>query len=324
MKLSIITALYNTKDLIEECIHSVYLNNSLFLSEFEVIVINDGSTDGSEKVIERLQKEYTNLILINKENGGQSTARNIGFKKAKGEYIFCLDSDDTVNAQELIKALKYAEDNKLDMLPIAFKTFDEKGKVLPLKKDNYSVFHKFINGGQFMRKFIVSGTMWRYFYKTSLIRQNNLKLTEGVFHEDEEFVIKYLSYVRKTAYQKHLVYNYLQRSESTVNKKSINHRKKLIWNLITVAEHLDKHRKEFMNEDIEIYNGISKKLEQIVIKAFLNMKSNNLKNEEVNSYINKLKISGLYPLCVKNNNLKFKVAAFFFNNKYFLRFLFRK
>src|SRR5690606_24862994 len=84
MKLSIIIALYNTEKYIEKCIRSIYLNNTLSLNEFEVIVINDGSTDNSQIIVEDLKNDFTNIILINKENGGQSSARNIGFKIAKG------------------------------------------------------------------------------------------------------------------------------------------------------------------------------------------------------------------------------------------------
>src|SRR5690554_1785104 len=125
MKLTIIIALYNTEQYIEKCIRSVYLNNKLPLSNFEIIVINDGSTDKSQNIVENLQIEYSNIILINKENGGQSSARNRGFKIAKGKYIFCLDSDDFIVAPEMVEALSYCMEKNLDMLPLFYQRYTE-------------------------------------------------------------------------------------------------------------------------------------------------------------------------------------------------------
>src|SRR5699024_8674553 len=135
--------------------------------------------DNSRAIVENLQQEYANLSLINKENGGQSTARNVGFERAKGKYIFCLDSDDSVNAKAFKDALEYAEENELDMLPIAYQRFTEVGELVQGKPDNYAIVEPSIDGGTFMLHNVISGTMWRYFYKTTVIRTHQLKLTEG-------------------------------------------------------------------------------------------------------------------------------------------------
>src|SRR5690606_38271748 len=228
MKLTIIIALYNTEQYIEKCIRSVYLNNKLPLSNFEIIVINDGSTDKSQNIVENLQIEYSNIILINKENGGQSSARNRGFAIARGEYIFCLDSDDFVEAFVLIEALEYCLKNNLDMFPIFYKRYTESNELLPVRKDNYPIINKPITGGEFPNNFVVSGSMWRYFYKTSIIKENNLYLTEGIYHEDEESIIKFLSYSKRISDSKFLVYNQIIRSAATDNRQNKDHRIKVL------------------------------------------------------------------------------------------------
>src|SRR5690606_2197423 len=261
MKLSIIIALYNTEKYIEKCLRSIYLNNQLPLNEYEVIVINDGSSDKSREIVEELLIEFSNIILLNKENGGQSSARNRGFSIAKGEYIFCLDSDDSVEARKMVNALNYCKDKSLDMLTIFYQRFTEENYLLPSKKDIYPIIDKPITGGQFLNKFGISGCMWRYFYKTSIIKDNELYLTEGIYHEDEEFIIKFLSYTKRIAYQRHLVYNHLVRSDSTVNKKNKPHRIKLLKDILTVIKHLNLHKDNFKDNE-QVYNGISKKIEQ--------------------------------------------------------------
>ena len=85
MRLSIIIPMYNAENYIERCVNSVY-RQGLSLSDFEVIIINDGSTDNSAKIVGVLCQAYTNLFLLNKRNGGQGAARNIGIEKAKGDY----------------------------------------------------------------------------------------------------------------------------------------------------------------------------------------------------------------------------------------------
>lgn len=95
MKLSFIVPVYNLEDYIEECIMSL-LNQDLSHSEYEILCINDSSTDSSLEILKRLAKEHTNIIIINQENQGVSAARNNGIKNAKGEYIWFVDGDDLI------------------------------------------------------------------------------------------------------------------------------------------------------------------------------------------------------------------------------------
>ncbi|TXD48923.1 glycosyltransferase family 2 protein [Polaribacter sp. IC073] len=313
MKISIIIALYNTEVYIEKCIRSIYKNNKLLLNEYEIIVINDGSTDNSSRIVENLKKEYANLQLLHKANGGQSTARNLGFAKAKGEYIFCLDSDDFIDADELIKALEYIEKRNLDILPIVIRKYDENYERLKDKEENYTILHKVFTGGDFMNKFAISGSMCRYLYKKSIISKHKLQLTEGIYHEDEEFVIKFMSYSKRVAYAQNLVYNQVVRPSSTVNNKNKIHRKKLLSDLLVVIDHLILHRVNF-NKNSSVYKGITKKIEQLIISLFIRMKSDGLIYKEVKDFKVKLQLMDLYPIKIKELSVKFEVAAFFFNS----------
>ncbi len=94
MKISVIIPMFNSEESIEKCLDSV--KNQTYKEDFEIIVINDGSTDKSLKIVENYihQNPNLNIILINQKNGGVSKARNAGMKIAKGEYIALLDSDD--------------------------------------------------------------------------------------------------------------------------------------------------------------------------------------------------------------------------------------
>jgi len=320
-KLSIIIALYNTEKYIEKCVRSAACL-SLPIDDYEIIIVNDGSNDNGPAIVRNIALEYSNIQLIDKANGGQSSARNIGFGVAKGKYIFCLDSDDSINGDEFERALEYAVINDLDLLPIHFKKIDENGNEIGRDADNYNIITAPISGGEFMNTFTISGTMWRYFYRRDIIVEQGLKLMERVYHEDEEFVVKFFSFCKKIAYQKHNVYNYLQRSNSTINNKNKAHRLKLINDLVLITNSLNLHKEKFSKSSLE-YRGVLLKVEQLSVGIFFRMKSDDMKFVEVMKIISALKGIGIYPLNIKYQNIKFRLASIFFNSKFLCKLYFR-
>ena len=119
MLLSIIIPLYNCREYINRCILSVY-NQGLDEQYFEVIVINDGSTDDGESIVKDFVKKHSNLVLLNQQNQGLSAVRNKGVEVARGRYIEFLDADDYLTPGNMGRLLKTAIDNDLDIL--VFKT----------------------------------------------------------------------------------------------------------------------------------------------------------------------------------------------------------
>lgn len=318
MKLSIIIALYNTEEYIEKCIRSIYDKNSLSIDSFEVIVINDGSTDEGPYIVERLQKEFSNIQLINKENGGQSTARNIGFDVAKGEYIFCLDSDDFIEAEKMDQLLEVCHSFDLDLLGINFIRVSKSGDLLPRGKEYYSETPNVQTGGEFLNNYTIFGAMCMNFYRASIIKKNNLRLIEGIYHEDEEFVVQFLSHANRVKYVDVHFYNYLIRETSTVNAINIAHRTKLRNDIISVVKSLN-NRLLTVEKDSLVYSGISKKKEQLLISVFLRMRNEKIPKKEVCKIINLLKSEKLYPLTIKYSNYKFRMAAILLNNSCFIK-----
>ncbi|MFN7014034.1 MAG: glycosyltransferase family 2 protein, partial [Bacteroidia bacterium] len=105
---SVIIPAYNAEKFIETTIQSV-LNQTI--QKFEIIVVNDGSTDNTAKIIETLKEKDKRIHLINKENSGVSDTRNIGMRTAKGKYIALLDADDVWLKDNLEKKINYLENN---------------------------------------------------------------------------------------------------------------------------------------------------------------------------------------------------------------------
>ena len=106
MKLSIIIPMYNVEPYIEKCLLSC-LNQNIPHADYEIIVVNDGSPDGSLGIARRIASTVDNMLIVSQENGGLSAARNKGLSYAKGEYVWFVDSDDWIEENCSFYSLYY-------------------------------------------------------------------------------------------------------------------------------------------------------------------------------------------------------------------------
>ena len=148
MKLSYIVPVYNVEAYLDKCLRSLY-NQSLELADFEVVIINDGSSDSSIEIIEKYRTLYQNITLIEQENQGLSVARNNGINHAKGDYILCVDSDDFLIQDSISNLLQKAIDLNLDVLRGEYRYCDDADNLLLLddtKRHRYQYSYKIIDG----------------------------------------------------------------------------------------------------------------------------------------------------------------------------------
>lgn len=217
MKLSIILPVYNVEKYIERCILSLK-EQDLPQNDYEIIIVNDGSEDHSIDIAEKLKVEFENFSIINKPNGGQSSARNKGIENAKGEYIWFIDSDDYIERNVLKSLIDNLETDKLDLL--LFNIFD----IWPDKEcpgfDINAQPKNVISGIQYIKHHDIGKSPWCFIVKRSIITENNILFTEGIIHEDYEFVLKVYKYVQRLAFNPLRVYNYLHRDGSITTTRT--------------------------------------------------------------------------------------------------------
>src|SRR5699024_1200447 len=113
MLISVIIPIYNKEEYLDECINSVV--NQTY-KNLEIILVNDGSTDRSEVIINKWYKKDDRIVFLNQENKGVSSARNKGISKANGEYVFFIDADDRLEDNALNLLYKYSLINKSDII----------------------------------------------------------------------------------------------------------------------------------------------------------------------------------------------------------------
>lgn len=217
--ISIIVAVYNIQDYIGYCIESI-LRQSLM--DWELLLINDGSTDGSRSICELYAIKDKRIKVINKNNGGLSSARNAGINSAFGQWIMFVDGDDYLlpdTLKNLHNCIEQAGDD-VDFIQYGFQEADNyEGKFLKTEflpaMDFISDWHE-----MFYRLLVMGGEAASMC--TKLIRRDilkRLKFQEGIIHEDEQFTTHLLLESRKVAYSRYKPYIYVRRNNSIITSR---------------------------------------------------------------------------------------------------------
>ena len=235
MDLSIIVPVYNVERYIYTCVESLY-KQGLDENDFEVIIVNDGSTDGSIDAINNIISKHSNITVLNQANQGLSSARNNGLLQAKGDYILFVDSDDFLIPDTVGDMLKEACCKKPDILIADF-----------IKLTNEQ-----IDNGSIPNKTPYSSTMkpddtntlallnpqecyvWRSLYNKDFLLSNNIYFIPGVCFEDVPFSADCYMKAKKCIISKNVFYIYRQRPGSIV--ATIDYDKILDFN--TIIEYL--------------------------------------------------------------------------------------
>ena len=214
MKFSIIVPVYN----VEKCLQSI--NNQTY-DNYEVIIVNDGSLDNSEKIIKQYIKGKKKFKMYKKKNGGLSDARNYGVQYVKGDYILFIDSDDYIELDLLFNLNKMLEKNKYDVLRYEARDVDEAGNVIRIPRKVNISNNKTIIESLLSAEYIEPA--WLYAYKKNFWIDNNFEFLKGMIHEDYGLTLIVLSKTKSIGYINYVGYNYVQRNNSIMS--SINYDK---------------------------------------------------------------------------------------------------
>ena len=134
MQFSIVIPVYNVAPYLRECVDSVLAQNS---TDYEIILVDDGSTDNSPAICDEYAEKYSQIKVIHKTNGGLSDARNFGIKKAQGDYLMFLDSDDFWNRENVLLDLhNIIKENNPDLIIHELSSFYNSEKIILRKFKN--------------------------------------------------------------------------------------------------------------------------------------------------------------------------------------------
>ena len=251
---SIIIPVYNTLKYLDRCLETV-INQTY--KNIEIVIINDGSTDGSfDKCLEYSKKD-SRIVLINQKNIGLSATRNKGIEVAKGKYIIFLDSDDYIDYktceifEEILKTNDYPEviignyeEKKED---------DQKRKFSLLKSDyNDLIISKEVNGVEYLkstlRKKNITMAACFNIYSKEFLKINHLYFKNGLLHEDELWTPQVLLKTNRLITVEYKFYNYIIRVNSITKQKN---KKKNALDLIEIVEDLKPIYENLEDRDLK-------------------------------------------------------------------------
>lgn len=254
-KISIIIPIFNTEMYLEDCLNSVMGQT---LEDIEVLLVNDGSTDGSLEIMEQFKAKYPdNIRIFSKENGGQATARNYAIPLCTGEYIGFVDSDDYIEPKMYETMYNKAKETEADYVECDY---------INVKVNEKGERERIADYGSRVRSYTSKEDMfidpmlapWNKIYKRELLQDSSVRFPEGLIYEDTAFCLKAISLINKFAFvpDKFVVHYYRGSSTMSVNKS------KRVGNIFDVLKDVidyyklvglfDKYRDELEYEIVKI------------------------------------------------------------------------
>lgn len=209
VKVSIIVPIYNVENYLEKCLDSL---TGQSLNDIEILAVNDGSTDGSLKILENYASKDPRIVVLDKENGGLSDARNYAFPYIHGEYVGFIDSDDYVDPKMYEVMYNRAIETSSDIVECNLHhTFDdyedtEIGRHIHDKKE------LIMNG---------RSVVWNKIYKTSWLLETGVRFPKGLIYEDVNFYCKIVPFLNKIDYVEEPFVHYVQRGTSINNFQTL-------------------------------------------------------------------------------------------------------
>lgn len=335
VKISVIMPVYNVKDYLEKSVTSI-IDQSF--TDFELFLVDDGSSDGSEKLCDDLASKDKRIIVIHQNNQGAHNARNNALKNAKGKYVCFFDSDDYIDKNMLSDLYNLAEKYNSELVISGFyiRTYysDDKFITLEYVPNIESSIVNFDNAKDFRlnayKNFDINMfySPWNKLYKLSYLRDNNITFPI-TYRDDFPFVLSVIKDINNVTFTKNMYYNFIRkRSESETQKYVANlydkreeeHRQMIdlytYWGLLDDEKSFEMIARRYIDRVIEcmvnLFNEkctLDKKEKKVLIHKFLH-------NENIDICIKKARPKKLYlklmyiPIRLKNVGLSYLMSKF--------------
>lgn len=282
---SIIIPVYNVDKYLDECLNSI-LNQTY--KNLQLIIIDDGSTDNSTKIIEIYEKKFSNMIFLRQQNKGVSVARNLGIQYITGDYVLFIDSDDFLEAHMIEKMVRKIKDENSDIAICGYKTYfgenmrENKCVNLQVEKNKRYTNIDVIN---MMLEYKIRGFLWNKLFSRKLIN-SNFKFDEGRYIEDWYPVFESIYCSKEISFIVEPLYNYRQRSESCLHRLTSKKIDDYLYAINKIYRHINNGSIKINSNIISIFNIQNK---YNIISQFYNVYKKKYVNAKIYSEFNKSK-----------------------------------
>ena len=298
--ISIIVPIFNSEKYLSICLESL-LQQGLAEDEYEILLVNDGSTDNSLSICREYEKSHTNIIVYSQENHGVSSARNKGLNQAKGEWVMFVDSDDFVCKNSLQYLLQNYCSDDYDGIRFWTRIMSD---ALVDKNQKCDGEVKFLGSGyDFIKKYGLETFCITWMYRRSYLQSNNLSFSPYKIGEDFLFISKFLLNNPRICSTSSTVYQYLIHPGSVSTLRDKSHARRCAYDHLEVnkalIDTLDKL--DLMNKDKELYDMCISTIQEKMPLIFSRLLSSDVTPLEFKMLMDEQKLNGLLPLKEKGN-----------------------
>lgn len=265
MDFSIVIPVYNVESYLKECIESIL---SQTYKNYEIILVDDGSTDNSPKICDDYEEKYQNILVIHNKNRGASSARNTGTKKAVGKYIIYMDSDDFILDKEFLRKLAKKIENETDIIFYKYQKYFNKIKKLEECKFSYSLAIKensYANKiAALVKENAFFGMAWIRATRKEIILKNKIEFEEGLVGEDMDWNYHVILNSSSIDFIDEPMIAYRQREGSVTS----NYKLKNLLDFVYILEKWSEYiKKEVKDENLKkaFYGSLAKYYSNLLI-----------------------------------------------------------
>ena len=236
-KITVVVPVYNVEDYVEGCVDSV-LNQTY--KDFELILVDDGATDSSGEICDRLAQTDDRIRVIHQQNKGLGGARNTGIKAADTEYLFFLDSDDSIEPDTLKKLMEAALEKQADIVIFGYVSVNEQGEILN-EFSNELPKNMVMSPEEHPELLLAVPNAWNKLYKRKLFTENNIRYPERLWYEDLHTTPKLMLHAKRVAVIDDKLYLYLIRSGSIMNNPNVKRNAEITDAISSIDSYFEKH-----------------------------------------------------------------------------------
>ncbi|NMH88166.1 glycosyltransferase [Flavivirga algicola] len=298
MKLSIIVPLYNVEKYVASCIESL-LNQNLDASDYEILIIDDGSTDNSIPIVKKFEQAHSNIYVHSQENAGVGSARNKGIDLAKGKYIYFIDPDDYLASNVLEPILNHIETHNLQVL-----TFSSTGTTLTdlyvSGSNNYQSFPvNKMHGMDYIGAFRYKNEVWWYMIERAFLKDLELKFIEGRWMEDAIFTTTLFINTLRMAHVPIDAHRHVKVEGSAMTSKEPKHYIQVIYDNGHAAQVFNKLIEEVSrskNTNLKCLKRLRTRQQSFVFFMMVRILKSRMLFKDVKAVVNNMVEVGAYPL----------------------------
>jgi len=251
--LTYIVPVYNTEPYVLRCLQSI-ADQGLDPSQYEVIVIDDGSTDGSRAVIDAFAGEHASVRIFSQANAGVSAARNLALDNARGRYVQFVDSDDYLLPGKMCQIVQRAVEERLDVLLFNYCIVDAAGNVLPVTRDDNYPSTAAATGHDYLDGHAMTPYVWRFLVRREYFEQGCPYLgddsawrfdTSLIACEDGSLIARFLLAAQRVAHDGTTAYCYVNRGDSAMHSTDVDHIRRRLFSQVDAAASIDGTMKRY-------------------------------------------------------------------------------